>query len=233
MSHPIADKLDLANHHSNATVEDVQKLCKNVLDYGFNAAFVNPVHVALAHSLVAGKAKVGTVISFPLGQDTLAIKQAAIKDAVAAGADELDVVPNLGFLVEDPQGTTFGEEMKVLVATLRETADGKIIKFILETGYMSAEQITLGATLIKAAGADFVKLCSGMGPRGASVEDVRIVKAAIGSEFPVKAAGGIDTMEEVQAFLAAGVARMGTSKGVEIITGLTPATPASAGKTTE
>lgn len=233
MSHPIASKLDLANHHSNATVEEIKTLCKNVLDYGFNAAFVNPIHVALAHSLLAGKAKVGTAISFPLGQDTLAIKRAAIKDAVAAGADELDVVPNLGFLVEDPQGTTFGEEMKALVATLRETADGKIIKFILETGYMNQEQITLGATLVKASGADFVKLCSGMGPRGASVEDVRIVKAAIGGEFPIKAAGGIDTMEEVQAFVAAGVSRMGTSKGVEIITGESTTTRTSSTKTAE
>lgn len=218
MTHLFAPHLDLANHHANATNDDVKKVCEAVIRYGFNAAFVNPVHVARAASLLSGKAKVGTAISFPLGQDTVETKIAALKQAIAIGADELDIVPNIGSFLSEPNGNVFFQELKSLVSASREARGDVVVKCILETGYMTAEQIKKAATLIRDSGADFVKLCSGMGPRGASLDDVKLVRESVGNTVRIKAAGGIDTYEEAKTFLDAGAARIGSSKAVEIVT---------------
>lgn len=217
MDAAIAPHLDLANHHADATEEDVRRLCANVLKYGFNAAFVNPCYIGLAREELrdlpagkAGKAKVGTAISFPLGQDTLEMKIFAAREAIRLGADELDIAPNNARLTLD--------EMKTIVEAGRAARTSIVIKFILETGLLTDEHIQQGAVAIVESGADFIKICSGMGPRGASLEDVKLVREAVG-EAPVKikVAGGIDTIEEVRAFLSAGVHRIGTSKAVEIM----------------
>lgn len=238
----IASKLDLANHHANATSEDVKKVCADVLNYGFNAAFVNPCYVALVKKTLAGRAKVGTAISFPLGQDTTDIKISASIAAVKDGADELDIVPNNALLL-DQNMHTYQTQLTQIVSSIRAVKKEIIIKFILETGDLSAlptrsptpqelsqgsERIKAGARCILASGADFVKICSGMGRRGASLEDVRLVKEAVGtSPIKIKVAGGIDTLAEATAFLASGASRIGTSKAVEIMKQITPASTAS------
>jgi len=212
----IAFHLDLANHHADATTEDVKTVCANVLKYGFNAAFVNPCYISLARACLGARAKVGTALSFPLGQDTLEMKIFAAREAIRLGADELDIVPNHGLLLTSVNDVT--TEMKAIVQAVRSEKRESIIKFILETGLLTDEKIMQGAHAIMNAGSDFVKICSGMGPRGASLDDVRLVKEAIGNApIKIKVAGGIDTMEEVQAFLAAGAHRIGTSKAVEIM----------------
>lgn len=228
----LALHLDLANHHANATEEDVKKLCADVITYGFNAAFINPCHIALAKKTLAGRAKVGTAISFPLGQDTTESKIAASISAVKDGADELDIVPNNALLL-DQNLNTYQAQLTQIISSIRAVRKETIIKFILETGDLSplpalspspqevsqgSERIKAGARCILASGADFVKICSGMGLRGASLEDVRLVKGAVGTApIKIKVAGGIDTLEETMSFLAAGAHRIGTSKAVEIM----------------
>lgn len=229
--HDLASHLDLANHHANATEKDVKKLCTDVITYGFNAAFVNPCYVALAQETLAGRAKVGTVISFPLGQDRLESKIASGIGAVNDGADELDIVPNNALLL-DQNLNTYQAQLTQIVSSIRTIRRDIIIKFILETGDLSPlptllpspqevnqgnERIKAGARCILESGADFVKICSGMGRRGASLEDVRLVKEAVGDKIRIKVAGGIDTIEEVKAFLDAGAQRIGTSKAMEIM----------------
>lgn len=210
MDTAIAPHLDLANHHADATPEDVKTVCANVLTYGFNAGFVNPCYVALARQELGDTAKVGTAISFPLGQDTLEMKIFAAREAIRLGADELDIAPNNARLALD--------EMKTIVEAARKIQSSVVIKFILETGYLTDDQMKKGVAAIVESGADFIKICSGMGPRGASLKDVALVKEAIdNAPIKIKVAGGIDTIEEVKAFLAAGAHRIGTSKAVEIM----------------
>lgn len=223
-----ASYLDLANHHGNATSQDIEKICASVLTYGFNAAFLNPCFVPLAKSVLRGKAKVGTVISFPLGQETTDMKIASIRDAIGIGADELDIAPNTGFLLHDQKMEDYRAQLHAIVTAVREIRKDVIVKFILETGYLSHDQIKTGASIITEAGADFVKICSGMGPRGASLEDVAVVRDAIGGNIKIKVAGGIDTLAEANGFLDAGAHRIGTSKAVEIIKELLSSNPSSA-----
>lgn len=232
MDTTIAPHLDLANHHADATPEDIKKVCANVLKYGFNGAFVNPCYIALAREEVEDKAKVGTAFSFPLGQDTLEMKIFAAREAIRLGADELDIVPNNGLLLADAGLSQYREELLAIVQSARTARPDIVVKFIIETGLFLLDEskatvdekdrgeflIKRAAEAILASGADFVKICSGMGRRGASLNDVRLVKEAIGNApIKIKVAGGIDTIEEVRAFLDSGVHRMGTSKAVEIM----------------
>jgi len=222
MSHPFAHYLDFANHHAAATPADIEALCANVVKDDFHAAFVNACYISFARGrltkLNAPNGIIGTVISFPLGQDTIATKVAAVNEAVQLGADELDVVPNIGtFLAGDTNG--FINEMKTIVDGARMVGTPVIVKFILDPGYFDTPELMGQAALsIQQSGADFVKIGSGMGPRGPSVEDVKIVREAVGPDMKIKVAGGIDTYEEAKAFIDAGVARIGTSHAVEIVT---------------
>lgn len=224
MTTDLASHLDLANHHINATPDEIKALCAHVIKYGFNSAFVNPYYIPLAKQTLAGHGKVGTVISFPLGQDTLATKLFAVADAISQGADELDIAPNNALLLLD--------EMMTIVKAARKINNIIVIKFILETGYLTDDQIKAGAKTILASGADFVKICSGMGPRGANLNDVKLVREVLRSlakpdrasldrislrETRIKVAGGIDTYEEAKAFIDAGADRIGTSAAVKII----------------
>jgi len=228
----IASHLDLANHHADATEEDIKRLCTNVLTYGFNAAFVNPCYIALAKKSLSGKAKIGTVLSFPLGQDTMEMKIFAVREAIRLGADELDIAPNNGLLLAEGGLEQYRDQLRAIVESARATRPDVVVKFIIETGLfllneqeLNSDERSRGEFVIKraaeailASGADFVKICSGMGRRGASLNDVRLVKEAIGNApIKIKVAGGIDTLEETRSFLSAGANRIGTSKAVEIL----------------
>lgn len=214
--------LDFANHNANATPKDIEKLCNDVLAYGFHAAFVNATYIVIAKKILSGKAPVGTVISFPLGQDTTTAKVAAANNAATLGADELDIVPNLGFfLAGDEKG--FSQDMTAVVEGARMLGKPIIIKFILEPGFFDSlpdkkEKMQRAAELIRAAGADYVKIGSGMGPRNPTLEDFLIVKEIIGDSIKIKVAGGITTKEVAQMFINAGVTRLGTSHAIEIVT---------------
>jgi len=231
MDHISPAALDFANHHANATREDIRILCKSVLAHGFNSAFVNPVHVAYAHSLMEGKGKVGTVVSFPLGQDVREVKILALQTAIGDGADELDIVPDSSLIMTD-RYDEFEAELRALVNAARTVRESIIVKFIIETGLFvpehfltlntpeitkGREQIVNASKCIERSGADFVKICSGMAKRGVSVDDVTLIRSIVSPKMKVKGAGGVDTKEEALAILAAGANRIGTSHAPKLV----------------
>ena len=209
-----ASFLDLANHHPNSTEQDIKELCQKVLQYGFNAAFVNPFYIQLAKEQGV---KVGTVISFPLGQETLSVKSGCAESYASLGADELDVSLNVGYL-KTGKWTESLVEMKAVVQAARSINSIIIIKFIPETGYLTDDEIKKTAEIMADSGADFFKTCSGLGPRGATIEDVKLVREAIGNKLKIKVAGGVETYDQARAFIDVGADRIGTSHAVEIVT---------------
>jgi len=213
----LASFLDFANHHQEATPEDIKILCQKVKQYRFHSAFVNPCYVALAKDLLS-EGIVGTVISFPLGQDTRDIKILAAINAVRIGADELDVMMNVGLFKAGKQKEVL-EEMKAVIEAAKEIRSKVIVKFIIETGLLTDEEIKKASQLVLKSGADFLKICSGLGPRGASLKDVELVKGVVADKIRIKVAGGVDTYKEAIDFINKGVARIGTSHAVEIIEG--------------
>ncbi|MDO8515195.1 MAG: deoxyribose-phosphate aldolase, partial [bacterium] len=178
----LAKYLDLANHRADATEVQIKELCANVKKYGFNAAFVNPHYIQFAKSLGV---KVGTVISFPLGQETLDVKKGCAESYASLGADELDVSLNVGYL-KSGKWTESLVEMKAVIHEAKSVNPKIIIKFIPETGYLTIDEIKKSAELILESGADFFKTCSGLGPRGATLEDVKIAKSIIGNKIKIK-----------------------------------------------
>lgn len=205
MPHPFAQHLDFANHRADATPADIEKLCAAVAQHGFHAAFVNACYITLAKSKGV---RVGTVVSFPLGQDTVAAKRTAANEAVQLGADELDIVPNIGHFDR--------EELRAVTDSARMVGKPVIIKFILDPGYLTKEQLSAYAKIVQEAGADFVKIGSGMGPRNPTIEDVHIVQQAV-PDMKIKVAGGVTTYDAAKSFIDAGVTRIGTSHAIEIV----------------
>lgn len=212
----LAGYLDLANHHADVTPAQIKDLCVKVKQYGFHAAFVNPCFIHLAKENLGLKGVVGTVIAFPLGQEERDIKVLAATNAVRQGANELDASMNVGLFKAGEKEAVLAE-MKAVVESAKNVRRSTIVKFIIETGFLTDEEIKTASLLVLKSGADFVKTCSGVGPRGASLKDVELIKAAIGDRIKIKVAGGIDTLKEATDFIFAGVARIGTSKAMEII----------------
>ena len=225
----LAAHLDFANHHPNATTADIKYVCDRVTQYGFNAAFMNPSWVLRARREWSYTGKIGTIVSFPLGQDSLEIKIASAKQYAAYGANELDAVLNISQIKEAKWDAVL-YEMQTFVNSVKTTHPQVIIKFIPECGFLSPDEIKKTAELMVQAHVDFFKTCSGMGPRGAIVDDVRYVREAVGDAILIKCAGGIDTLPEAEALLAAGANRLGTSHAPEII-GVNQATPLPATST--
>lgn len=213
----LAKYLDLANHHPDATSEDIKTLCQKVKKHKFHSAFVNPYYVPLARELMAGGI-VGTVIGFPLGQDTQNIKVLAAIEAAKKGADELDVCMNVGLFKGDNEKQVLAE-MEAIITAAKNVKGNVLVKFIIETSLLTDEEIKKASQLVLQSGADFVKTNSGWGSRGASLKDVELIKEAVGDEIKIKVAGGIHTYEKAMAFIEKGANRIGTSKAVEIVKG--------------
>ena len=183
------------------TEAEILNLCREAKKFQFWSVCVNPVWVKLAKQQGV---RVCSVVGFPLGANTLAIKIAEAKQAIADGADELDVV------IIRPA------EIKKTVAAILPVANNKIIKVIIETAYLTNQEKILAAKLVKESGADFVKTSTGFGPSGATVADVKLLKKVVGPDFGVKASGGIKTKDQALAMVAAGANRLGTSSGIDI-----------------
>lgn len=213
---PLNAYLDFACHKANSTEHDIKELCLKTLQYGFNSTFANPSYVKFVKNILGNNAHVGTVASFPLGQDVFSIKSAAIKQALLDGADEIDVVLNIGFIKEH-QWDKCADEMNSLVKIVKDFDSNKIIKFIPEMGYLTHDEVKKVAELMVTSGVDFLKTCSGYGPRGSKPEDVTLIRSAIGDAIKIKVAGGISTYQQAMEFIQAGADRIGTSSAVTII----------------
>jgi deoxyribose-phosphate aldolase len=211
----IAALIDHTLLKADAIAADIRTLCGEARQYGFASVCVNPYWVPLAAAeLAVSDVKVCTVVGFPLGANATATKVAETVEALRAGAQEIDMVLNLGEL----RGGNYDaveHEIQAVVEAARENR--AIVKVILETALLSDDQKTEACVLAQAAGADFVKTSTGFGPGGATVEDVALLHRTVGSTMGVKASGGIRTLEDLKRMVAAGATRIGASASVKII----------------
>ncbi|RLF85613.1 deoxyribose-phosphate aldolase [Thermococci archaeon] len=213
----IAKYIDHTNLKAYASEEDIIKLCDEARRYNFYAVCVNPYRVKLAKEQLQGtNIKVATVIGFPLGATPTEVKVFEAKKALEDGADEVDMVLNIGAL-KDKAYKYVRNDIAEVVRIAHEK--GAIVKVIIETCYLSEEEKEIACKLAVEAGADFVKTSTGFGTGGATIEDVKLMRKVVGDKLGVKAAGGIRTYEEALAMINAGANRIGTSSGVKIIEG--------------
>lgn len=198
-----------------ATEKDIEKLCQEAIQYNFKSVCVNPTNVSLASELLKNSdVLVCTVIGFPLGANTMETKWMETQDAINNGADEIDMVINIGKAKEHDY-----EYIKNEIAGVVAMAQGKTVKVIIETCYLNDEEkkeVCKAATLAKA---NFVKTSTGFGTGGATAEDVKLMKENIGADMFVKASGAVRTKEDVEKMVAAGASRIGASSGVQIMQG--------------
>ena len=198
-----------------ATRADVVKVCREARQYNFASVCVNPYWVPLVKAELAGSpVKVCTVVGFPLGATSTEAKVAETQVALRAGAQEIDMVINVGAL-RSGENEAVREDIREVVKAAH--AAGAIVKVILETALLDDNQKAIASTLSKLAGADFVKTSTGFGPSGATAHDVALMRSVVGPEMGIKAAGGIRTLEDLRAMTAAGATRIGASASVKIV----------------
>jgi deoxyribose-phosphate aldolase len=203
----IALSLESTLLSATATEAQVRALCHEAVEKGFFGVCVSPCRLRLAADLVAGTgARVVSVAGFPLGTQTSRVKVAEVAELFEVGANEVDLVFNVGFFLEGRISPVSNE----IREARRAAADG-VLKVILETGLLEPSQIREAAALAIGAGADFLKTSTGFGPSGARIPDVRILRQVAGNRCGIKAAGGIRSLDQAQALLAAGADRLGTS----------------------
>ena len=198
---------------ADTPLETIKRICDEAMEYGFASVCINPCHVAYcADYLKDSDVNVCTVIGFPLGANTSAVKAFETKDAIANGADEIDMVMNIGAL-KDKNYDLVRDDVKAVV----EAANGTLVKVILETCLLTEDEIKKACELCVEAKADYVKTSTGFSTRGATIEDVRIMKEAVHGKAKVKAAGGVRTPEDMVKIVAAGADRIGTSAGCSLV----------------
>lgn len=214
----IASYIDHTLLKPEATKEQIVKLCQEAAEYKFASVCVNPTWVSVsAKELADSPVKVCTVIGFPLGASTSETKAFETADAIAKGAEEIDMVINNGALKSGDE-----ELVKNDIKAVVEAATGKaIVKVIIETCLLSDEEKAVASRLSKEAGADFVKTSTGFSTGGATVADVKLMRETVGPDLGVKASGGVRSLEDLQAMIDAGATRIGASSGVQIMQGLT------------
>lgn len=199
----------------DATKEQILKLVEEAKYYEFASVCVNPTWVSLAaKELAESVVKVCTVIGFPLGANTPAVKAFETKDAIANGADEIDMVINVGALKSGDV-----DLVETDIRAVVEAANGTLVKVIIETCLLTDEEKIVACQLAQKAGADFVKTSTGFSTGGATVTDVALMRQTVGPDMGVKASGGARSLADAQAFVEAGATRIGTSSGVAIVEG--------------
>lgn len=197
------------------TAAMIDKLCAEAKEHDFASVCVNPYWVKRCAELLAGTdVKVCTVVGFPLGASTTAVKVAETRDAIENGATEVDMVLNVGALKSGDL-----ETVKRDVAAVKEAAGEVLLKVILETGLLTDEEKKTACELCVQAGADYVKTSTGFGPGGATVEDIALMRKAVGPDVGVKASGGVRDRAAALAMIEAGATRIGASSGIAIVSG--------------
>jgi len=207
--------IDHTNLKAYATLEDIKKLCDEAIKYHFASVCVSPIYVETAKQLLEGTTVlVTTVVGFPLGTSTLAVKEYEAIDAVNNGADEIDMVINIGAVKNGDY-----EYVKQEIEDIMSAIDGKTLKVIIETCYLTEEEIKKLTEICNETFVNFIKTSTGFGTRGASIEDIEIINKYKNEVLEVKASGGIKTLEDAEKFINLGVTRIGTSNSIEIMNG--------------
>ncbi len=207
----LASYIDHTLLKPTATKADILKLCEEAKQYHFASVCVNPCWVSLCADVLKGSGvKVCTVIGFPLGANTSEIKAQEAALAIKQGAEEVDMVINIGALKEGNTDYVYQD-----ILAVRKASEGKILKVIIETSYLTDEEKKTVCQLCAKAGADFVKTSTGFSSAGATAEDVKLMKEASG--IKVKASGGVRTKEDALKMIEAGASRLGASAGIKIV----------------
>ena len=198
-----------------ATEKDVDRVVKEAIDNHFYSVMINPYWVSHVHNLLANtNVKTATVIGFPLGANTTNIKVAETNQAIEDGADEVDMVMNIGEFKGGNYKAVQEDIQSVVTAAHKRNT---LIKVIIENALLTDDEIAKAADIVANAGADFVKTSTGFSTSGAKAHDVAIMKKAVGDRIKVKAAGGIHTSQDAEDMIKAGASRLGTSASLKII----------------
>jgi deoxyribose-phosphate aldolase len=196
-----------------AAWEDIQSLCEEAIRYQTASVCIPPSYIARVHEKYQDSVNICTVVCFPLGYSTTEVKVAETKKALEDGANEIDMVIN----ISDVKNGDF-DKVENEIAQLKKVTGDKILKVIIETCYLTEEEKIAMCKAVTNAGADFIKTSTGFGTGGATLEDVELFKKHIGPKVKIKAAGGVRTVEDLQAFIDAGCSRIGTSSAVKLVT---------------
>ena len=211
----ILSKCDHTLLSQTATWEQIKKICDDGMYYGTASVCIPPSYVGQAKKYVGDKLAICTVIGFPNGYNTTAVKVFETNDAIANGADEIDMVINIGML---KQG--LDKELCEEIRAIKGACGDKILKVIIETCLLTEEEKLRMCRIVTDAGADYIKTSTGFSTAGATLDDVRLMRANVGEKVLVKAAGGISGLEDAQNFLEAGASRLGTSRVVKAVQGV-------------
>lgn len=208
----ILKRVDHTQLQAYATWEDIVKLCDEAVTYGTASVCVPPTYIKRIHDTYGDKLNICTVVGFPLGYSVTEAKAAETRRAIEDGANEIDMVINISH-VKNGMYDAVEEEIR----TLKEICKDRILKVIIETCYLTEDEKIAMCRAVTNAGADYIKTSTGFGTGGATLEDVRLFKQHIGSRVKIKAAGGISTVEDLEAFVQEGCDRIGTSRAVGLL----------------
>ena len=195
-----------------ATWKEIQALCDDAIAFGTASVCIPPCYVRQAHEYVQGKMAICTVIGFPNGNNTTASKVFETRDAIENGADEVDMVINIGMLKAGEK-----EYVEDEIRRIKAAAGDKILKVIIETCLLNDEEKIAMCEIVTRAGADFIKTSTGFSTAGATFADIELFAKHVGPNVKIKAAGGISTLEDAEKFLALGASRLGTSRIVKLL----------------
>lgn len=195
-----------------ATWKEIQALCDDAIAFGTASVCIPPCYVKQAHEYVQGKMAICTVIGFPNGNNTTACKVFETRDAIENGADEVDMVINIGMLKAGEK-----EYVEDEIRQIKAAAGNKILKVIIETCLLTDEEKIAMCEIVTRAGADFIKTSTGFSTAGATFADIELFAKHVGPNVKIKAAGGISTLEDAEKFLALGASRLGTSRIVKLL----------------
>ncbi|MBT8261252.1 MAG: deoxyribose-phosphate aldolase [Bacteroidia bacterium] len=213
---PLNRYIDHTLLHPAASPEAIVALCDEAKAYNFYAVCVNSCYVYLAaKELKKSGIRIASTVGFPLGAASTKSKVAEARKAVKDGADEIDMVLNIGFLKSE-----LHKNVKEDIEAVKKEIGKKTLKVILETCYLTDEEKKIACLIAEKAGADYVKTSTGFGTGGASKEDVTLMKATIGESMKIKAAGGISSASEAIDYIELGVMRIGTSNGIRLMEGI-------------
>ncbi len=195
-----------------AVWDEIRQVCDDAVKYDTASVCIPPSYVKQAAEYVGGRVPICTVIGFPNGYETTAVKEFETKDAIANGADEIDMVINIGW-AKDGKFDAIEEE----ISTLKKACGSKILKVIIETCLLTDEEKKAMCKAVTAAGADYIKTSTGFSKAGATFEDIKLFSEYIGPNLKMKAAGGISSLDDAEKFLSLGADRLGTSRVVKIV----------------
>ena len=195
-----------------ATWEEIRQICDDGIKYQTASVCIPPCYVKQASEYVQGKVAISTVIGFPNGNMTTKTKEFETKDAIENGADEIDMVMNIGWLKDKKY-----QDVEQEIRTLKEACGDKILKVIIETCLLTEEEKIKMCELVTNAGADYIKTSTGFSTGGATFDDIQLFAKHVGEGVKIKAAGGISSMDDAEKFLTLGADRLGTSRIVKIV----------------